>query len=1440
MLRSSKKQKTSEVKVGGGRRVNWSTPMPKLVLALIVVGVAAIGTWLLVGSHAATANTYYMSPSGSDSNVCSQTAPCLTMKHTYAVASPGDTVYLLSGTYSGQTIGDSSSYRSSGPVITFMPAPSATVSIAGQIYIFSSYVTLSGLTTQSVTIGNYDQTPGRPNPQYVTLQNLTGRNFEIDSASNITVQGGSWGPATACGGPYPGDNNSIREPIPGIAPTNILIDSTVIHDIQSYNLTNCHIEGLAIFAGSGVTVSNSKFYGNSVYDIFMQANSGGSPTNITLSNNSLAQAQDNSNANGQPVGHPDGIALGNELSSNVTITGNHLNDVLNMNDAGDIGSFTNVNVSNNYGMMSYNGAPCGTGIVYTSNVWTNNKCGSTDTNLNGAALPYVNPTNDSTLDYTIIGSGGGGGDTTKPTVSLTAPTSGATVTGNNVTVSANASDNVGVASVQFQLDGANLGSLDTTSPYTTTWDSTTATDGTHTLTAIAKDAAGNTATSSSVSVTVSNNVGTPGCTTNVSTASAITSAVSSAASGSTICVASGSYGAMTWTGGTSRTSKVIVKPASGATVTFTGTLTINGSQIEVQNISLAGQLYQINGPASDIQMTNVTAGHFIIEANGTSVAQNITIKGGSIGPWNSYPDNWIVSGGGSSPNKNIMIDGVTIHDFEIAYSQLSTTHFECLQVWAADGLTIQNSTFKNCSVFDIFLQSAGSGQPPAPTNVLIQNNFLDCCSYSDVGYRPNLSIEMATDHGEGSWNNVTIRNNSGDDGIAVGTGVAATFSGDVIENNILPSLGFAAPSSSVPAGVKVDYNEWYSGSKVGTHDLTGASTSSLFGATNFANKDFHLASGAPVIGKADPTAGSYPSTDIDGNPRPASNGPDIGANEPPGTAPPTCTTGTLSPPTGVGQNGTPTYTTIGLKWTAPSPTSGCTITGYKVFRNGSQIGTTTSTSYNDSGLNSGTSYNYSVEATDSGPNTSAQSSTVSLSTAADDQAPNIPGSPAATSANPVVISWSGVTDLPSAGAVGVKGYNIYRCTGASCSPSVTSTPLNNNTPLTTTSFSDSTVAASTTYRYVITAVDNNGNESAPSNPIVSATTPTPPPTCANNPTPNPSPAPGAPTKTSSTDKSLSFSWTASAAATGCTLSGYHIYRADAGANPIANVTSGTTYTDSNLTPNTSYTYTIEAFDTSSHTTKGTAAVLATAPDTSAPSTPGSVVATATSSSQVSLGWSASSDDVGVTNYRIYRSDKGTTPLATVSGTTLNYVDSTVTASNTYTYQVSAVDSAGNASAKASSNSVSTPSSSDNTAPSAPSNVAAPIIASQSANLSWSASTDNVGVAGYHVYLNGVYAANATSTNVTLSCLAPNVAYTVTVKAYDSAGNSSNAGSVPVHTLAGGLSGDFNCDTRVSSLDLSTLATDWQQTGMLPIQGDSTGDGKVNSQDLSELATNWGK
>jgi hypothetical protein len=134
-------------------------------------------------------------------------------------------------------------------------------------------------------------------------------------------------------------------------------------------------------------------------------------------------------------------------------------------------------------------------------------------------------------------------DTTAPTVSITAPSNNATISG-SLTITANASDNVGVSGVQFKLDGTNLGSEDTSSPYSTAWDTTTVSNGNHTLTVVARDAASNTTTSSTITVNVQNTSGSGGLVAAYNFNEGAGSAVSDASGNNNI----GSIFQATWSG----------------------------------------------------------------------------------------------------------------------------------------------------------------------------------------------------------------------------------------------------------------------------------------------------------------------------------------------------------------------------------------------------------------------------------------------------------------------------------------------------------------------------------------------------------------------------------------------------------------------------------------------------------------------------------------------------------------------------------------------------------------------------------------------------------------------------------------------------------------------------------------------------------------------------
>src|SRR5262249_16766100 len=118
-------------------------------------------------------------------------------------------------------------------------------------------------------------------------------------------------------------------------------------------------------------------------------------------------------------------------------------------------------------------------------------------------------------------------------------------------------------------------------------------------------------------------------------------------------------------------------------------------------------------------------------------------------------------------------------------------------------------------------------------------------------------------------------------------------------------------------------------------------------------------------------------------------------------------------------------------------------------------------------------------------------------------------------------------------------------------------------------------------------------------------------------------------------------------------------------------------------------------------------------------------------SQINLSWTASTDNVGVTNYLIERQDPGSSTFTQVGATTATSYSSTgLSASSSYNYRVRASDAAGNLSAYSNTASPTTAPAPDTQAPAAPSSLSAAASGTTQINVSWAASTDNVGVASY--------------------------------------------------------------------------------------------------------------
>lgn len=192
-------------------------------------------------------------------------------------------------------------------------------------------------------------------------------------------------------------------------------------------------------------------------------------------------------------------------------------------------------------------------------------------------------------------------------------------------------------------------------------------------------------------------------------------------------------------------------------------------------------------------------------------------------------------------------------------------------------------------------------------------------------------------------------------------------------------------------------------------------------------------------------------------------------------------------------------------------------------------------------------------------------------------------------------------------------------------------------------------------------------------------------------------------------------------------------------------------------------------------------LVAQLPDTQAPTAPTNLASSAVTQNSFTLSWTASTDNVAVTGYDVYQ-DGVKINAANITGTSYNV--SSLTAATTYGYYVRAKDAAGNVSSNSSTLNVTT-SSPDLTPPSEPTNLQSSIITQTSFTLKWTASTDNIAVAGYDVYRDGVKlnASLITTTTYNVSGLVTATTYSMTVKAKDAAGNESAASvALPVTTL----------------------------------------------------------
>ena len=484
-------------------------------------------------------------------------------------------------------------------------------------------------------------------------------------------------------------------------------------------------------------------------------------------------------------------------------------------------------------------------------------------------------------------------------------------------------------------------------------------------------------------------------------------------------------------------------------------------------------------------------------------------------------------------------------------------------------------------------------------------------------------------------------------------------------------------------------------------------------------------------------------------------------------------------------------TQINLSWTAATETGG-TISSYLVERcqgagcsTFAQIGTSATTSYNDSGLTGSTSYSYRVRAKDSAGNLGPYSSSVSATTSAPVLTAPTNFAAVVASNSQINLSWTAATETGGT----ISSYLVERCQGAGCS---TFAQIGTSA---TTSYNDSGLTGSTSYSYRVRAKDTAGNL-GPYSSTVGATTSAPILTAPTN---------LAAAVASSTQ--INLSWTA-ATETGGTISSYLIERCQgAGCTTFAQIATSTTttYSDAGLTPSTGYSYRVRATDAASDLGPYSSTVSATtlAATITAPTNLAAIVA---SNTQINLSWTAATEAGGtISSYLVERCQGAacSTFAQVGTSTTTSYSDSGLTGSTSYSYRVRAKDTAGNLGPYSSTVSATT------SAPvlTAPTNLAAVVASNSQINLSWTAATETGGTISSYLIERcqgaacTTFAQIATSTTTTFNNtgLTGSTNYSYRVRAKDTPGNMSPYSStVSATTSAPILTAPTNLAAAVGS------------------------------------------
>lgn len=377
-----------------GGRTNAVSVLTAVVFSMLLVSLPLAGEMSAAPTQTASV---FVAPNGSDAALCTSAAPCRNLDRAYAVARPGTTVSIAGGSYPAQTITWRPG-RDSARQIVFRPA--GKVTIQGDLKIYASGVHIAGQATgtitrwrerrYSITVAGDIAVLGDSavqHPRNVTVEGIDGGSLGTYTAENVVVRDIDAGPLLLSAPCYRAESKigpNVDAEI--FTPRNITWERVVVHGMdydETARAAGCHFGGLFIVSAQNVTIRESVFTENMVYNIQVQNYVGSPAINVTIQNSwfgcpvlSSFEAATKT-CNGQSSIQFNAFSLfSNWLIRYNSFAGSGAAGA----NAGQA-TFSNVRFVANAGRPP---APdvCGrSGVTFSRNAWVSARCGSTDRSI---------------------------------------------------------------------------------------------------------------------------------------------------------------------------------------------------------------------------------------------------------------------------------------------------------------------------------------------------------------------------------------------------------------------------------------------------------------------------------------------------------------------------------------------------------------------------------------------------------------------------------------------------------------------------------------------------------------------------------------------------------------------------------------------------------------------------------------------------------------------------------------------------------------------------------------------------------------------------------------------------------------------------------------------------------------------------------------------------